>query len=218
MANLLSDFERQRLANIAERDALLKKLRLEAQSSGLLAGAKPGRIASASRAKKSQTPAAATASTAAPAAGAASASARKRQAAKTADAVPVRKSSRLRGIAADSEAAKRKAEEEEDEELARQKERAAKRIRRSDTFALRELVVSRQNGVTDGDTDGGGGGDDSLAGVDVVVVARGQLGLSFGTPRAERSVESKEVDAERQELGQLKLWESWEPAREWLRH
>ena len=44
-SNDLSEFEKQRLANIAERDALLKKLTLEAQSSGLLSPASvEGRI------------------------------------------------------------------------------------------------------------------------------------------------------------------------------
>ncbi|XHG01514.1 hypothetical protein AWENTII_004892 [Aspergillus wentii] len=44
MGSELSDFEKQRLANIAERDALLKKLTQEAQSSGLF----PPKLAKAS--------------------------------------------------------------------------------------------------------------------------------------------------------------------------
>src|SRR6266498_2657916 len=87
----ISDFEKQRLANIAERDALLKKLTLEAQSSGLYT--KPSTPRSNDSHKKKSVP-------------------KKKEKVKDETPVPRRTSSRLAGITADSEIAKRKADQE----------------------------------------------------------------------------------------------------------
>ncbi|EGE00805.1 WD repeat-containing protein [Trichophyton tonsurans CBS 112818] len=89
-ATEMSDFEKQRLANIAERDALLKKISLEAQSAGLLSKT-PAPKAGQSQRKK-----------AAP---------KRAKREKDAAPVPRRSSARLAGITPDSEIAKRKAEE-----------------------------------------------------------------------------------------------------------
>lgn len=84
----ISDFEKERAANIAERDALLKKLTLEAQSTGLFSP-KPTAKPSSQKAKKS-------------------APAKKVKSENVAQA-PRRTSARLAGLTADSEVAKRKA-------------------------------------------------------------------------------------------------------------
>lgn len=100
-----SDFEKQRLANIAERDALLKKLTQEAQQTGLYS--KPVTAATSNGqkrpAKRKEPPA--------------------KRVKKEAEVVPRRTSSRLAGIQADSEVAKQKAEEqyEKVKEVERQK-------------------------------------------------------------------------------------------------
>jgi hypothetical protein len=100
-----SDFEAQRLANIAERDALLKKLTQQAHSSGLYT-AKP------------RTTTNGTSHTKRPAA--------KKVKRDPEPAAPRRTSSRLAGIQADSEVAKRKADDEY--EAAKEVE-LAKRVR-----------------------------------------------------------------------------------------
>ncbi|KAJ9610042.1 hypothetical protein H2200_006372 [Cladophialophora chaetospira] len=90
-----SDFEKQRLANIAERDALLKKLTQEAASAGLYT--KPAAIQNGqkrSATSKSKGPPA------------------KRVKKEAVEIAPRRTSSRLAGIQADSEVAKQKAEVE----------------------------------------------------------------------------------------------------------
>ncbi|KAK7901031.1 hypothetical protein LTR67_003317 [Exophiala xenobiotica] len=83
----LSDFEKQRLANIADRDALLRKLTQEAQEAGLYSK----QHALKRPAKRKEPPA---------------------KRVKKEDIAPRRTSSRLAGLQADSEVAKQKAEEE----------------------------------------------------------------------------------------------------------
>ncbi|ETI22709.1 hypothetical protein G647_06785 [Cladophialophora carrionii CBS 160.54] len=100
-----SDFEKQRLANIAERDALLKKLTQEAQSAGLYT--KPPVLQNGQKRT-------ATAKSKGPPA--------KRVKKEAAEIVPRRTSSRLAGLQADSEVAKQKAEVEY--EKAKEVERA----------------------------------------------------------------------------------------------
>ncbi|KAK4940161.1 hypothetical protein LTR10_019696 [Elasticomyces elasticus] len=88
-----SEFEKQRLANIAERDALLRKLTQEAQQAGLYTKpAIPAAQHGQKRAAKRKEPPA--------------------KRIKKEDIVPRRTSSRLAGIQADSEVAQQKAEEE----------------------------------------------------------------------------------------------------------
>jgi WD repeat-containing protein 76 len=89
-----SEFEKQRLANIAERDALLKKLTQEAASTGLYSKpASAGAANGTKRAAKSKGPPA-------------------KRVKKEADLQPRRTSSRIAGIQADSEIAQQKADKE----------------------------------------------------------------------------------------------------------
>ncbi|RVX75602.1 hypothetical protein B0A52_00955 [Exophiala mesophila] len=89
-----SDFEKQRLANIAERDALLKKLTQEAASAGLYSASPKGNAPNGTKrsAKPKQPPA--------------------KRVKKEVDNTPRRTSSRIAGIQADSEVAQEKAEKE----------------------------------------------------------------------------------------------------------
>lgn len=176
-ANEISDFEKQRLANIAERDALLKKLTQEAQSSGLFTqslpkGAlghtpKPKKKPPVKKIKEEESPA------------------------------PRRMSSRLRGIQADSEVAKRKAEEEYETQL--QGERA-KRTRKSDSFSFDDMVVWGQKLS-----------GDSLIGVDVVTrgVAK-PYGRTFSDADIKETTD-KDLKNLREEMSGLQLWDAWEP-------
>ncbi|OJJ40356.1 hypothetical protein ASPWEDRAFT_33726 [Aspergillus wentii DTO 134E9] len=180
MGSELSDFEKQRLANIAERDALLKKLTQEAQSSGLF----PPKLAKASsgdtgKAKKKPPPKKIKKEEEAP--------------------LPRRTSSRLRGIAAESEVAKRKADDEY--EVAMEAARA-KRVRKSDAFTFNEMIVSGQKLS-----------GDALIGVDVVTkgVAK-PYERTFGDAEIKKTSD-KDLKALREEMSGLQLWEPWEPNR-----
>jgi WD repeat-containing protein 76 len=105
-----SDFEKQRLANIAERDALLKKLTQEAAATGLYSKpASAGAPNGTKRAKKSSGPPA-------------------KRVKREADVQPRRTSSRIAGIQADSEVAKEKADKEYEE---RREEDRQRRMRQT---------------------------------------------------------------------------------------
>ncbi|PGH26564.1 WD repeat-containing protein [Polytolypa hystricis UAMH7299] len=119
-ATELSDFEKQRAANIAERDALLKKLTLEAQSTGLFK--KPPAFKSGVQSAKKKAPA-------------------KRVKKENEAPAPRRTSLRLAGITAESEVAKRKAEVDYQAEKAVQQ---AKRVRVSGDLDLGNIIVSGQ--------------------------------------------------------------------------
>ncbi|KAL2785197.1 WD40-repeat-containing domain protein [Aspergillus keveii] len=174
----LSEFEKQRLANIAERDALLKKLSLDAQSAGLFPLKPKGPSGDQSRPKKKKP---------AP------------KVKKEESPLPRRTSSRLRGIAADSEVAKRKADEEYDR---RQAEERAKRVRKSDSFSLNDIFVSGQK--LDGD---------ALIGVDVITKGVAvPYQRTFGDEDI-KSTTDKDLKAVRKEMSGLNLWEAWEPNR-----
>ncbi|KAJ5606414.1 DNA damage-binding protein cmr1, partial [Penicillium lagena] len=172
----LSEFEKQRLANIAERDALLKKLNLEAQSSGLFpTPVKDGAV----KAKRKPTP--------------------KRVKTEEETPLPLRKSSRIRGLKADSEVAKRKAEEEY--EIAKEVERA-KKIRRTDSFTMSDMFVAGQKLS-----------GDSLIGVDMLTkpVAT-PYKRTFCADDISKTTD-KDLKALREEMSGLKLWEAWDPQR-----
>ncbi|EAW06862.1 WD domain protein [Aspergillus clavatus NRRL 1] len=176
----LSEFEKQRLANIAERDALLKKLTLDAQSSGIFPP-KLARSSPVSQTKPKKKPA-------------------PKKIKKEGEApVARRMSSRLRGIAAESEVAKRKAEEHY--EAVQQAERA-KRVRKSDAFSFSEMLVSGQKLSADG-----------LIGVDVVTKGVAMpYQRTFGDEDIEKTAD-KELKRLREEVSGLQLWEAWEPNR-----
>lgn len=179
MGNELSDFEKQRQANIAERDALLKKLTLDAQSDGLFSQSLPTRaLGNNAKPQKKKTTV---------------------KKIKEEAPAPRRTSSRLRGIAAESEVAKRKAEEEHE---ALRQEQQAKRIRKSDSFTYDDMVVWGQKLS-----------GDSFIGVDVVTkgVAK-PYGRTFGDADVEETTD-KDLKALREEMSGLRLWDAWEPNR-----
>lgn len=111
---VLSEYERQRQENIAQRDKLLRQLALDASSAGLGPGQKP---------KPARPPQ------------------KKKPAVKRIkeEVVPRRTSSRIAGIEADSEVAKRKAE---DEYVAVQEAARVKRQRISGPLQLSEVQVA----------------------------------------------------------------------------
>lgn len=114
----LSEFEKQRLANIKERDELLKKLRQEALSAGIFPTSKPASPSSKQRK---------------------AASAHKRvKREHTESPRPTRSSARIRGLQADSEIEKRKLEEEQQ---AIQEEERKKRMRVQGDLKLEDIVV-----------------------------------------------------------------------------
>jgi hypothetical protein len=169
----ISDFEKQRLANIAERDALLKKLTNEAQQAGLYQKT-PSRAAanSSGRPHKKKTSV--------------------KRVKKEEDFAPRRTSSRLAGIQADSEIAKRKADEEY--EVAKEQARA-KRQRVSGDLALGDIVV---NGKLNGT---------SLLGTDIILkgVAK-PYERTFGEDEI-RETTDKELKSLREQMNGLHLSE-----------
>jgi WD repeat-containing protein 76 len=174
----VSEFEKQRLANIAERDALLKKLTSEAQQAGLYQKHPPKAAANGqSRPHKQKAPA---------------------KRVKKEDFGPRRTSSRLAGIQADSEVAKRKADEEY--EVAKEQARA-KRQRVSGDLALGDIVV---NGKLNGT---------SLLGTDTILkgVAK-PYERTFGQDEI-RETTDKELKSLREQMSGLELWDAWEPTR-----
>lgn len=172
----ISDFEKQRLANIAERDALLKEITLETQSSGLYSQFLPkGALGSTAKPKKKPAP----------------------KKVKEESPAPRRVSSRLRGIAAESEVAKRKADEAFEE--AQQYERA-KRVRKSDAFGFDDMVISGQKLS-----------GDSLIGVDVVNKGVAKPYERTFSDSDIKETTDKDLKILREEMSGLRMWEAWEP-------
>ena len=169
----LSEYEEQRRANIAERDALLRKLALDAADAGL--APKPAK--SSTSGQKAQ---------------------RKKSAVKKAkeEVVPRRTSSRLAGIEADSEKAKRKAE---DDYAAAQEASRIKRQRVSGDLKLSEIVVAGQEWSKSEDFFGG-------------VVQRGARPYerTFGDTEV-RETSDKELRRLREKMSALELYPSFEP-------
>ncbi|KAJ5363153.1 hypothetical protein N7541_003997 [Penicillium brevicompactum] len=170
----LSEFEQQRLANIAERDALLKQLKLESQSSGFSTPKSANN--SANKSKKRATP-------------------RIKEEVDT----PRRTSSRLKGIAAESETAKRKADDEY--EAMREADRV-KRLRQTGSYSQADMFVAGQKLS-----------GDSLIGVDVITkgVAK-PYERTFGDDDIDQTTD-KDLKALREEMNGLSLWEAWDPQR-----
>ncbi|EEP80622.1 conserved hypothetical protein [Uncinocarpus reesii 1704] len=159
----LSEFEKQRAANIAERDALLKKLALEAKSAGIFT--KPPAPKSSSQTKKKPT--------------------QKRVKKEDEPPVPRRMSCRLRGLTADSEIAKRKAEEDY---AAHKAAVEAKRLRVSGDLNLGDIVVGLGPGSTP------------------------RYQRTFGKEDVKNTTD-KGLKALREKMSGLELWEPWEPNR-----
>lgn len=169
----LTEFEKERQKNIEERDKLLRELKLATLSNGLFGSPKtPG---ADDKSKKKPTP--------------------KRVKAES-PPQPLRQSSRLRGIAAESEAAKRKAGEEN--EAAREAERA-KKMRRTDSLTQSDMFIAGQKLS-----------GDSLIGVDVITKGVTEPYVrTFGDEDIQKTTD-KDLKALREELSGLKLWEAWD--------
>ena len=177
MAPELSEYEQQRQANIAQRDKLLKQLALDAGQAGLgpqKPAPKPHK-ASATHKKKGPV-----------------------KRVKVEDVGPRRTSSRLLGLTADSEVAKRKAE---DEHAAEQEVARAKRQRHSGELNLSDVVV-------------GGRDWDKSENFLVDVVSRGAnpYERTFGDSEV-RETTDKELRALREQMSGLELYDGFEPNR-----
>jgi WD repeat-containing protein 76 len=174
-----SDFEKQRLANIAERDALLKKLTQEAHQAGLYS--KPSRSATSGTNGETKKKSAPT-----------------KRVKREEELIPRRTSSRLQGIQADSEVARRKADDEY--EAAKESARV-KRLRVSDDLAFTDIAVN-------GKLAGG-----SLLGTDVILkgVAR-PYERTFGEEEI-KDTQNRDLKELRKRMNGLELWDAWDPGR-----
>jgi len=175
MAPELSEYEQQRQANIAQRDKLLKQLALDAGQAGL--GPQKPKTTTKSTPGKRKAPV---------------------QRVKVEDAGPRRTSSRLLGLTADSEVAKRKAE---DEYVAVQEVARVKRQRHSGDLNLSDVVV-------------GGRDWDKSENFLVDVVSRGAnpYERSFGETEV-KETSDKELRALREQMSGLELYNGFEPNR-----
>lgn len=177
MAPQLSEYEKQRQANIAQRDKLLKQLALDAGQAGLgpqKPAPKPNKSSSSHR-KKGPV-----------------------KHVKAEDVGPRRTSSRLLGLTADSEVAKRKAE---DENVATQEAARAKRQRHSGELNLGDVV----NGGRAWDTS-----ENFL--VDVVSRGANPYERTFGDSEV-RETTDKELRSLREQMSGLELYDGFEPNR-----
>ena len=175
----VSDFEKERLKNITERDALLKKLTREAQELGLRTRAPPRAATNgAGRSQKRNGPPA-------------------RRVKKEEDITPRRTSSRLAGIQADSEVAKRKAD---DEYVAAKEAARVKRQRVSGDLSLDEIAVHGKSWK-------------GLLGTDAILkgVAK-PYERTFGDDEI-KETSDKDLRSLRQKMNRMELWDAWEPTR-----
>ena len=170
----VDDYEQQRQANIAQRNRLLKDLALDAREAGLgpKAAAKPSPKSTSSH--KKRTPAK-----------------------RIENVAPTRTSSRLKGIVADSEVAKRKAEEEDAliQEVAR-----VKRQRKTGDMNLGDVVVR-----------GDGWNKDQNFLVDVMRRGANPYERTFGETEV-KETSNKELKALREQMSGLELYEGYEPS------
>ena len=176
MAPQISEYEQQRQANIAQRDKLLKQLALDAGQAGL-GPQKPKPAPKSTSSNKKKAPV---------------------KKIKIEDAGPRRTSSRLQGLTADSEVAKRKAE---DEYVAVQEAARVKRQRQSGDLNLSDVVV-------------GGRDWDKSENFLVDVVSRGaNAGVrTFGEMEIKQTTD-KELRALREQMSGLELYDGFEPNR-----
>ena len=173
--NGLSEFEKQRQANIAERDALLAQLKLDSGAARFLPS--PKVITNKNSQSKKRPP--------------------PKRVKEEASPVPLRQSSRLRGITADSEVAKRKAEH--DFEVAKEAERANK-VRKTGAFTQNEMFIAGQKLS-----------GDSLIGVDVVTKGVAEPYVRTFDEDDIKKTTDKDLKSLREEMSALKLWEAWDP-------
>lgn len=176
MAPELSEYEQQRQANIAQRDKLLKQLALDAGQAGLGPAKQTPKSANRGRPAHKKEPV-------------------KRV---IKDVGPRRTSSRLQGLTADSEVAKRKAE---DEYVAVQEAARAKRQRYSGELHLGDVVVAGK----DWDKS-----ENFL--VDVVSRSANTYDRTFGDNEV-RETTDKELRSLREQMSGLELYDGFEPNR-----
>ncbi|KAF2796558.1 WD repeat-containing protein [Melanomma pulvis-pyrius CBS 109.77] len=170
----LSEYERKRQENIAKTQALLRNLEMEAAEAGLAPTSRSG--ASTRPKTKAKKPAP--------------------KKIKQEEVAPRRTSSRLKGIEADSETAKRKAEEEYD---ARREADRAKRQRVSDAFRFSDIVVAGQEWDQDGKFSS-------------IVAPAKPYQRTFSTDRVKGTTD-KELKALRERMMGLQLWETYGPSQ-----
>ena len=168
----LSEYERQRQENIAQRDKLLKQLALDASQAGLGPGQKPKPAKSASAPKK------------------------KTVKKVKEEVLPRRTSSRIAGLEADSEVAKRKAEEEY---VAVQEAAKVKRQRVSGPLDLSEVVVAGRDWNKK---------DNIFA--DVASRGANPYERTFGEDEVKETTD-KELRALRENMSGLELYDGFEP-------
>lgn len=170
----LSEYEQQRQANIAERDALLKKLSLEAANAGF--GPKAAKVSTnGTKPHKKKT-----------------AVTKVKE-----EVTPRRTSSRIKGIEADSQVAKRKA----DNEYEAEQERARiKRQRVSGDLNLTDVVVAGQAWDK---------GENFF--VDVVRRGARPYERTFDATEVKKTP-SKELQALREKMNGLELYDGFEPS------
>lgn len=170
----LSEYEKQRQENIAQRDKLLKDLALDARKAGFAPKPAQKPAAKSNAASKKKTPNSKPAQ----------------------DFGPRRVSSRLQGIVADSEVAKRKAE---DEYVAQQEANRIKRQRQSGDINLSDVVVR-------------GSGWDSNDNILVDVVSRGAnpYHRTFGETEVKETTD-KELRSLREQMCGLELYDGFVP-------
>lgn len=170
----ISDYERMRQENIAKTQALLRNLELEAAEAGL---APTSRSTASSRPKlKAKKPVA--------------------KKIKVEDVTPRRVSSRLKGIEADSETAKRKAE---DEYTAQREADRVRRQRISEAFNFSDIVVSGAEWDKDGKF------------ASIVAPAK-PYQRTFNTDRVKETTD-KELRVLRERMMGLQLWETFGPTQ-----
>ena len=177
MAHELSEYEQQRQANIAQRDKLLKQLALDAGQAGLGPQKPTPKSNKSNTSRKKKGPV---------------------KRVKVEDTGPRRTSSRLLGLTADSEVAKRKAE---DEYVAQQEARKVKKQRHSGELNLSDVVVGGRNW-------------DKSENFLVDVVSRGAKPYerTFGDSEV-RETTDKELRSLREQMSGLELYDGFEPTR-----
>lgn len=167
----LSEYEQKRQENIAKTQALLRNLEMEAAQAGLGPAGKAKAPASSKPKSKKPAP----------------------RKIKQEDVAPRRTSSRLKGIEADSEKAKRKAE---DEYVAIKEADRAKRQRVSDAYDFKDIVVAGQ--------------DWNRSGNFLSIGPANPYERTFDIKDAKETTD-KELRALREKMSGLRLWEDFEP-------
>lgn len=169
----LSEYEIQRQEKIEKNQALLRQLQLDAASAGIAPSTKAAKSGTSDRSQK-----------------------RKRPVQKIKEEVlPRRTSSRLRGIVADSEVAKQKADEEAE---AFQEAQKAKRQRVSNDLNLADIVVAGRSWNQSGNF--------------LSMVGPANPGERTFSAQDVKNTSDKELRELRERMSGLQLWKEFEPS------